>query len=242
MVITHTSNSEDDTIALGAALARILRPGDIVGLHAELGAGKTRLVRGIARGMGIAESIVSSPTFVIVHEYRPDPPHPPSPPTQPTAGPSLFHVDAYRLAGADELDSLGWDRVTDGSGVVVIEWAKRIEPALPAGQSRADIHLTPTGETSRLIKLDLPDSWSARPGFAALLPPGAPLPAGWVRCSITGRPVPPDSPTFPFADERARMADLNRWLTGAYRVSRDILPDDADDPDLQGPEAHGPSR
>ena len=65
----------------------------------------------------------------------------------------MWHVDAYRLMGADELESIGWDVVTDGSGAVVVEWAERIESALPAAGSdrRGDVRLAHAGETARRI-------------------------------------------------------------------------------------------
>ncbi len=109
-----------DTEALGAELAAGLRPGDLVVLDGPLGAGKTVLVRGLARGLGVLGP-VTSPTFVIAREHR-----------APSGATGLVHVDAYRLMGTDvaaELDALDLD--TDlASAVVVVEWGRGVVEAL----------------------------------------------------------------------------------------------------------------
>ncbi|QYN35029.1 tRNA (adenosine(37)-N6)-threonylcarbamoyltransferase complex ATPase subunit type 1 TsaE [Pseudonocardia sp. DSM 110487] len=111
-----------DTEALGERLAAELGPGDLVVLSGPLGAGKTVLVRGIARGLGVAGP-VTSPTFVIAREHRPLPGG---------RGVSLVHVDAYRLGGAAELDDLDLD--TDLSeAVVVVEWGEGVAERLSPG-------------------------------------------------------------------------------------------------------------
>lgn len=110
------SQNEEETRALGAALGALLLAGDLVALDGELGAGKTRFVQGLAQALEVTGPIVS-PTFVVVREY---------------AGRlRLYHVDAYRLAGPAELEDLGWEDVVESGGVVVVEWASRIHPALP---------------------------------------------------------------------------------------------------------------
>ena len=103
--------SESETSAAGEALGRDLRPGDVVLLYGDLGAGKTAFVRGMARGVGANPDEVSSPTFTLVQEY---------------AGPAvtLYHVDLYRLEPA-EIDDLGLEDLVSGEGVVAIEWAER---------------------------------------------------------------------------------------------------------------------
>ncbi len=241
--LTFRTSSEDETVTLGTALGRLLRPGDVLGLDGELGAGKTRLVRGIAEGLGLDPSQVSSPTYVLIHEYtRPSG-------TSGTTGESsrfveapLFHVDAYRLSGPEELDSLGWERMMDAFGVVVVEWAERIAGALAQEPSFARVRIQAEGESSRRLDLVAPGGWSRRDpwrGLAMLAegarPTAGSVPAGWTRCPVTGEPVPPNAPTFPFASDRARMADLGRWLTGAYTVSRELNDTDLDDPDLADP-------
>ncbi|MEC9373298.1 MAG: tRNA (adenosine(37)-N6)-threonylcarbamoyltransferase complex ATPase subunit type 1 TsaE, partial [Planctomycetota bacterium] len=98
--------SEEETVALGARLGELLRAGDVVGLDGELGAGKTRLVRGIATGMGAPREMVHSPTYVLMNEY----------PTE--RGCALVHVDAYRLRGADDLESTGWSGEPEVDAVI----------------------------------------------------------------------------------------------------------------------------
>lgn len=105
-----TANEEETSLA-GEALGRDLKPGDVVLLFGDLGAGKTAFVRGMARGIGADPEDVSSPTFTIVQEY---------------AGRSatLYHVDLYRLESA-EIDDLGLDDLVSSDGIVAIEWAER---------------------------------------------------------------------------------------------------------------------
>jgi tRNA threonylcarbamoyladenosine biosynthesis protein TsaE len=118
------SRGADDTLAIGAALGRLLLPGDVVVLSGTLGAGKTTLTQGIARGLGI-DDYVTSPTFTLVNEYRPR-----------FSGPALYHVDLYRTSGAAEAFDLGLDEYLGladlPAGVAVLEWAERAPDALPA--------------------------------------------------------------------------------------------------------------
>lgn len=106
------TTSEEDTSAVAERLARALRPGDVLLLFGDLGAGKTAFVRGLARGLGASADDVSSPTFTLIQEYR-------SP-----SGLLLQHVDLYRLAPA-EVDDLGLDELIGGDAIVAIEWAER---------------------------------------------------------------------------------------------------------------------
>lgn len=142
------TDSPQMTVALAADLARRLRPGDVVALDGQLGAGKTCFVRGLAGGLGIDPAAVSSPTFVLVHEYEPR--------ERPGGGRSipLIHIDAYRLSDAGELDSLGWEEMLDGDAVIVVEWAERVRRALPGDSVRVWIeHL---GDLRRRIHIDEP--------------------------------------------------------------------------------------
>jgi tRNA threonylcarbamoyladenosine biosynthesis protein TsaE len=111
------SRSPDQTRRLGSRLGALLQTGDLVCLCGDLGAGKTTLVQGLAQGWGSLDS-VSSPTFVLVNEYRrPD-------------GQCLYHLDAYRLASAWEAEDLDLDRMLE-MGPLVVEWPERIKAALP---------------------------------------------------------------------------------------------------------------
>lgn len=111
------SRSPDQTRRLGIHLGGLLSLGDVICLEGNLGSGKTTLVQGIGRGWGTLDT-VTSPTYVIVNEYR-------RPDQQ-----RLFHLDAYRLESAQDMDVLDLDRMLE-QGPIVIEWAERIKEALP---------------------------------------------------------------------------------------------------------------
>lgn len=107
----------EETVALGERLARELRPGACLALVGELGAGKTTLIKGLARGLGIPEEEVLSPSFVLVREYR-------------QGRLPLFHVDAYRLTKPEELGEIGLEEYLLSDGITVIEWADRVPQAI----------------------------------------------------------------------------------------------------------------
>jgi tRNA threonylcarbamoyladenosine biosynthesis protein TsaE len=120
------SPDEATTRAIGAALAGLLGPGDVVGLTGDLGAGKTRLVQGAAAAIGV-DGPVLSPTFMLVREYGGDPP--------------VHHVDAYRLSGPLELEDLGLEDVLSPEAVVFVEWADRVAAALPDSWLELALHI-----------------------------------------------------------------------------------------------------
>ena len=107
-----TTHSEADTSATGRAFVQSLKPGSIVLLVGDLGAGKTAFVRGMAEGLGIDPADVSSPTFTLIQEYR-------------SGRLPLFHVDLYRLQSI-EVDDLGLDEMLQQGGVTAIEWPDRL--------------------------------------------------------------------------------------------------------------------
>jgi tRNA threonylcarbamoyladenosine biosynthesis protein TsaE len=123
-----------DTHALGVALGRRLRAGDVVILTGALGAGKTALTKGIAEGMGVT-GLVTSPTFVLARVHRPAG----AAASDPAGGPALVHVDAYRLGGALELDDLDLDTELT-SAAVVIEWGEGVAEQL--ADDRLTVELT----------------------------------------------------------------------------------------------------
>jgi tRNA threonylcarbamoyladenosine biosynthesis protein TsaE len=109
------SHSPAQTIRVGQRLGELLRPGDLVLLQGEFGAGKTHLTKGIAQGLGSAD-LVTSPSFVLINEYR--------------AGEAqgrfaIYHADLYRIAEAAELPGIGLDDALSGDGVCLIEWPEQ---------------------------------------------------------------------------------------------------------------------
>jgi tRNA threonylcarbamoyladenosine biosynthesis protein TsaE len=130
------SADERVTKAIAAALATVLRPGDVVGLTGDLGAGKTRFVQGAAAALGVDGPVVS-PTFMLLREYDSDPP--------------VHHVDAYRLGGPGELEDIGLDEVFAEEAVVFVEWADQVEAALPESWLEVALHTRP--DDSRVLEI-----------------------------------------------------------------------------------------
>jgi len=130
----HTS-SEDETIALGERIAGRLPEKCVVLLSGNLGAGKTTMAKGIAKGLGIEPDEVSSPTFTLIHEYSN----------------RLYHVDLYRLDDARSVARLGLDELFDRNAVVLIEWGERFVELMP--DDRVEIRLTRTGDEQREIEI-----------------------------------------------------------------------------------------
>jgi tRNA threonylcarbamoyladenosine biosynthesis protein TsaE len=201
--IRRPARSLEHTHVIANDLAAVLRPGDIVKLVGEMGAGKTTFVRMLAQSFGIAESAVSSPTFVIMNIYARDDENPP-----------LAHMDCYRLGDESELDALGWDQIVDSDAIILIEWPDRIAGSIP--DDSLTINIDHVDETSRHFTFEIPDSWLDRVGFDAIRPRPS------TTCPTTGVTVQGDSLTWPFASEQARMADLNGWFTEKHIISRPI--------------------
>jgi tRNA threonylcarbamoyladenosine biosynthesis protein TsaE len=152
------SPDETTTRAIGAAVASLVGPGDVVGLAGDLGAGKTRLVQGAADGLGV-DGPVLSPTFMLVREYDGDPP--------------MHHVDAYRLSGPLELEDLGLEDVLSPDAVVFVEWADRVAAALPDSWLELVLHITDDDHREIDVRPHGP-AWAARADrLAAALEPFA---------------------------------------------------------------------
>src|SRR5580704_1784787 len=127
----------EETLGFGERLACELQPGDVIALSGDLGAGKTALVKGIARGLGITQD-VTSPTFTLVHEYI-------------GGRLPLFHIDLYRLSNVEQALAIGIEDYLSGTGVTTIEWAEKAESLLPPDAAR--IHITSLSENTRRIEV-----------------------------------------------------------------------------------------
>jgi tRNA threonylcarbamoyladenosine biosynthesis protein TsaE len=132
------SHSPGQTRRVGIHLGSYLQPGDVVCLEGDLGTGKTTLVQGAAQGWGALDP-VSSPTYIIVNEYRR------------ADAQRMFHLDAYRLVSNNEVDFLDFDRMLS-QGPLLIEWPERIQTALP--EKYLWIHLKHTGVEHRAMMFE----------------------------------------------------------------------------------------
>lgn len=146
----------EDTFALAEALGRLCRPGDVIGLVGELGAGKTVFVKGLARGLGVPDEVlVTSPTFTLVHIYE-------------GGRTPLYHVDLYRLDDDSQLLDVGLDDLYRQDGVAAVEWIDKF----PRAQPRDVLEV-------RIVR-DRPDSDVRRIVATASGPRAAALRAAWV--------------------------------------------------------------
>jgi tRNA threonylcarbamoyladenosine biosynthesis protein TsaE len=116
--VVHHSHSVAETEAIAADLARTLVGGECIALYGDLGAGKTQFVRGLLRGLGGQPRTVSSPTFVLLNIYD-------------TGRLPLYHLDAYRTAGPDDFEAIGFAELLDQGGIVALEWPQRVAGILP---------------------------------------------------------------------------------------------------------------
>lgn len=122
----YQSSSVRQTETIAAQLAQSLNGGECIALNGELGAGKTQFVRGLVRGLGGNPRAVSSPTYVLLNIYD--------------AGRLIvYHLDAYRAGGEEDFQAIGFAELLEQGGVVVVEWAARIQNLLPDRHIRIDV-------------------------------------------------------------------------------------------------------
>lgn len=133
-LVTH---SDEETKKAGEELTDILENGDLIVLTGPLGAGKTTFIKGIARGLGIGENDIRSPSFTLVNEYQ--------------GRFSLFHIDLYRLDDISELAGIGWDEYLTREGIVVVEWGEKAAGLLPRNYIRIGIEIV--SETVRELNV-----------------------------------------------------------------------------------------
>ena len=137
MTQSYQCRSVADTVRLGEQLALQLRPGDIILLEGPLGSGKTTLVKGIARSLGV-EAEITSPSYPIVSEY--------------SGRCDLYHVDLYRIESFAEFEALGLDDVMYSSNITLIEWGEKLRDRLPGVRGHLVISIGP--DLSRTVGVD----------------------------------------------------------------------------------------
>ncbi len=128
-----TTNSPEETFEFGKRLGKELRPGDVICLQGDLGAGKTSLAKGICRGLGVVAEI-TSPTYTIVNEYR--------------GRMKVAHMDLYRMKSEDDLYDIGFNEYIYGDGVTIIEWPDKAGTLMP--DNYLDINLAGQGCTREI--------------------------------------------------------------------------------------------
>jgi tRNA threonylcarbamoyladenosine biosynthesis protein TsaE len=137
--VEYVSRSVSQTESIAAELARTLAPNSTIALHGNLGAGKTQFVRGLLVGLGGNPRSVSSPTYVLLNVYD-------------SGRLPLYHLDAYRVAGSVDFESIGFGELLEQGGVTVVEWADRVSELLPA--DTIHVRIEPIGEKRRRITID----------------------------------------------------------------------------------------
>ena len=147
MRIELRAQTADDTRSVGEAFADLLRPRDAVILTGELGAGKTTLVQGIARGLGVTDRVVS-PTFTLVREYH--------------GRLEVAHVDVYRLERIQDVMDLGLEELGDGEAVLLVEWGDAVEEVLPADHVTIELTGAEDDDARRLVFTPGGQTWVER--------------------------------------------------------------------------------
>ena len=210
---------EESTERVGEIIAEVASPPVCITLEGELGAGKTRLARGLARGLGLDPDAVSSPTFVIHIEHR----------GEDASTPTFSHLDAYRIGDEEELEPIGFDEIlADPKRLVAIEWASRIGSALPS--DRIDVRIDHRGEHDRAVtvfdareddarRLRLREALEARAAaWCTTLGAERSCPTCGATCGATCE----DLESRPFCSQRCRLADLAGWFGGDFSISRPL--------------------
>ena len=137
--MTHVSHSVAQTESIAAEFAKTLVGGECIAVDGPLGAGKTQFVRGLAAALGANPRAVSSPTFVLLNVYQ-------------GGRLAVFHLDAYRVAGPRDFESIGFPELLDQHGVIVVEWAGRVKEILPP--NRINVTMEVTGKSDRRLMID----------------------------------------------------------------------------------------
>ena len=145
--LSLSTSSAQETRRLGEALATLLKPGDVVSFTGDLGAGKTTMVQGVARGLGVEQPVVS-PTFTLVREY--------------SGAVPVYHLDVYRLDRIQDVLDLGFEEMIDSAAVVVVEWGEGIESILPGEHLTVELSIPEEGVERRVVISAVSPGWAAR--------------------------------------------------------------------------------
>jgi tRNA threonylcarbamoyladenosine biosynthesis protein TsaE len=140
-IVSYQSSSVEQTESIAAEFSRQLTGGEVIALEGDLGAGKTQFVRGIVKGLGGDGRSVSSPTFVLLNVYD-------------RGRLTVYHLDAYRVHGADDFEAIGFTELLEQGGVIAVEWPQRVPAILPA--RRFTVWIRPIDESIREIKIESP--------------------------------------------------------------------------------------
>ncbi len=132
-----TTKTPEETIELGRKIGRLLKPGDVIAMTGTLAAGKTTITKGIAEALGV-DDVITSPTFCLISEYNGKMP--------------LYHMDVYRLEGAEDFINLGVEDMLYGDGVCIVEWSEKVASELPKRTIKMTI--TPNADGSRDIEIE----------------------------------------------------------------------------------------
>ena len=135
--MTFTTHSPEETLEIGKKIGTLLQKGDILALQGTLAAGKTTITKGIAQSLGVKD-VITSPTFCLISEYEGKMP--------------LYHMDVYRLDGAEDFANLGTEDMLYGNGISIIEWSEKIMSELP--KKTIKIVITPNEDGSRSIAIE----------------------------------------------------------------------------------------
>ena len=149
------TKSAEDTREMAGRLATVVRPGDVILLTGELGAGKTTFAQGFGRSLGVAEPI-TSPTFTLVRQYD-------------QARVPFVHADVYRLDHVQEVIDLGLAELIDDGRAALVEWGEVAAPALPADHLTVTLAFGPTDDERTITLAAVGSSWAARTGVLGSL-------------------------------------------------------------------------
>jgi len=134
------TSSPAETLSLGHKIGTRLKSGDILALSGPLGAGKTTLIQGIAKGLGV-EDYVTSPSFILINEYAGRLP--------------LYHLDLYRLEDKSQIEDLGIEEYFDKAGVVVIEWAEKMGDLLPENLKEINLEIIDINQRKIILNFEI---------------------------------------------------------------------------------------